>query len=74
MKQSFHLPLVISVVNKIHQCYCPDVLVIQCGADCLAGDPLGTFNVTLNGIGECVQEVLQWGLPTLLLGGGRYGF
>lgn len=50
--------------------YNPQVVVFQCGADCLAGDPLGSFNLSLQAIGTCLHEVLRCGLPMLLLGGG----
>ncbi len=52
--------------------YRPDVLVIQCGADSLAGDQLGHFNLTLKGHGRCLQYMKSFGLPTILLGGGGY--
>ncbi|KAK3907984.1 Histone deacetylase 8, partial [Frankliniella fusca] len=50
----------------------PDAVVVQCGCDSLSGDPLGTFNLTLKGIGLCVKEILSWEKPTLFLGGGGY--
>lgn len=40
----------------------------------LVGDPIGTFSLTPQGLSQCVQSVLLWGLPTLLLGGGGYNF
>ena len=52
----------------------PDVVVMQCGADMLAGDPVGSFSLTLQGYGNCVGTVLSWRLPVLLLGGGGYHF
>jgi len=48
-----------------------EVIVVQCGADCLAGDKLGTFNLTEIGLGKCVLQILQSNLPTLFLGGGK---
>lgn len=48
------------------------MVVIQCGADSLAHDKLGTFNTTLRGHGACVKYVKEWGLPLLVLGGGGY--
>lgn len=47
----------------------PDAVVLQCGADGLAGDPCMEWNVDLTGMGKVVQQVMGWGLPTLLLGG-----
>lgn len=50
----------------------PGAVVLQCGADSLAGDRLGCFNLSTRGHGACVRHVLGLGLPTLLLGGGGY--
>ncbi len=50
----------------------PDAVVIQCGADSLAYDKLGTHNCTIKGHSMCIQLVKSWGLPLLVLGGGGY--
>jgi histone deacetylase 8 len=50
----------------------PDAIVCQCGADMLAFDPMGGFNLTLAGVERCVRKVLQASRPTLMLGGGGY--
>ena len=55
----------------VYDSYGPQAVVVQCGADSLAGDPLGTFNISIRGMGACLDVILQWGLPTLLLGGGK---
>jgi acetoin utilization deacetylase AcuC-like enzyme len=47
-----------------------EAIVVQCGADCIAGDKLGNFNLTEIGVGSCIREVLKLDLPTLFLGGG----
>ncbi|CCW63349.1 unnamed protein product [Phytomonas sp. EM1] len=52
--------------------YRPNVIVLQCGADSLAGDRLGLFNLSSWGHGECVREVKSLGLPLLAVGGGGY--
>ena len=44
----------------------------QCGADSLAADRLGCFNLTLEGHAECVRYVKKFGLPLLVTGGGGY--
>ena len=46
--------------------------MLQCGADSLAGDRLGCFNLTLRGHGACIENVKQFGLPLIILGGGVY--
>ncbi|XP_054263123.1 histone deacetylase 8-like isoform X2 [Macrosteles quadrilineatus] len=60
----------IAVVAKTR--YCPDAVVVQCGADGLTGDPVGNWNLTPVGLGHCLSTVLSWKLPTLVLGGGGY--
>lgn len=49
----------------------PDACVVQCGADCITGDPLGGANLVPTNIGDCVRKILSWHLPTLFLGGGK---
>lgn len=48
----------------------PLVLVVQCGADALNGDPVGECNLITETYGGCVKRILQYNLPTVLLGGG----
>ena len=50
----------------------PDVVVCQCGADGLTGDPLGGFNLTSSGIVKCVETVSRYNVPLMILGGGGY--
>jgi len=45
---------------------------MECGADSLAFDRLGTFNTSIKNHGACVNFVKSWGLPLLVLGGGGY--
>ncbi|CAI8020592.1 Probable histone deacetylase 1-B, partial [Geodia barretti] len=52
--------------------YRPSAVVLQCGADSLAGDRLGCFNLSLKGHAECVDFIRRYNLPLLLLGGGGY--
>jgi len=54
------------------QHYKPEAVVIQCGADSLAGDRLGCFNLTIKGHGQAVAYVKAFTLPTLVLGGVGY--
>lgn len=81
---SFNVPLQEGVNNTMYRhiftsifpvlmnTFGPDCVVLQCGADCLVGDKLGGFNLTPKAICECVQDVLSYNLPTLVLGGGGY--
>ncbi|KAJ6244772.1 histone deacetylase rpd3 [Anaeramoeba flamelloides] len=59
-------------IDIIMNYYQPSAIVLQCGADTLAHDPLGCFNLTLKGPGECVKYVKGLGKPLLVLGGGGY--
>lgn len=63
--------------------YRPGAVVLQCGADSLAGDKLGCFNLSLEGASilslslmpghaECARFVKSFNLPTMMLGGGGY--
>lgn len=58
-------------IKEVRAMFEPSACVVQCGADCIAGDPLGSANLVPENIGECVKEVLSWHLPTMFLGGGR---
>jgi len=59
-------------MTKVREHYRPDAVVLQCGADSLAGDKLGTHNTTIKGHGDCVRFIKSWNIPTMILGGGGY--
>jgi hypothetical protein len=50
--------------------YRPTAIVLQCGADSLACDRLGCFNLSIKGHGACVDFVKSFNIPLLILGGG----
>jgi histone deacetylase 1/2 len=52
--------------------YRPGAIVLQCGADSLAGDRLGCFNLSMRGHAQCVEFVKKFNVPLMLLGGGGY--
>jgi len=56
------------ICRKIIEQFRPEAIVCQCGADSLANDPMGTFNLTLNSYTECVQHLQLLKLPLLILG------
>lgn len=60
------------VVQRAVECYNPNVIVLQCGADSLAGDRLGCFNLSSLGHGECVKFIKSLNIPLMILGGGGY--
>jgi histone deacetylase 1/2 len=61
-----------SVISKVMEHYRPHAIVLQCGADSLSGDRLGSFNLSMRGHANCVKFVKSFGIPTLVLGGGGY--
>jgi len=50
----------------------PDVFVLQCGADALAGDPLAHLQLTNNVYSEVISQLLTFDKPILMTGGGGY--
>ena len=60
------------IIDKIFERYKPEAVVLQCGADSLAHDRLGKFNLTLHGHSQCVRKLKSCNVPLLLLGGGGY--
>ena len=63
---------VFRVMSEVRIRFKPSAVVCQCGVDTLAGDPMASFNLTQHSIGECVKYLMNWNLPLLLLGGGKY--
>jgi histone deacetylase 1/2 len=70
--ETYFVDLFQPLMAKIMEVFQPGAIVLQCGADSLAGDRLGCFNVTLKGHGRCVEYVKSFGVPLLVLGGGGY--
>jgi histone deacetylase 1/2 len=60
------------VLEKIMAVFQPGAVVLQCGADSLASDRLGCFNLTTHGHAKCVTYVKSFNVPMLVLGGGGY--
>eukprot|EP00049_Salpingoeca_infusionum_P018273 m.356486 g.356486 ORF g.356486 m.356486 type:complete len:510 (-) comp17552_c0_seq1:385-1914(-) len=60
------------IIQHVMDWYDPGAVVLQCGADSLAGDRLGCFNLSLKGHASCVDFVKSFRKPLLLLGGGGY--
>ncbi|XP_017044140.1 histone deacetylase 3 [Drosophila ficusphila] len=60
------------IISAIMDFYRPTAIVLQCGADSLAGDRLGCFSLSTKGHGECVKFVKELNVPTLVVGGGGY--
>ncbi|XP_026864543.1 histone deacetylase 8 isoform X2 [Electrophorus electricus] len=67
-----YLQVFSSVMQEVKALFNPEAVVMQLGADTMAGDPMCSFNMTPVGVSKCLCHVLEWELPTLLLGGGGY--
>lgn len=63
-----------SVLKEVYAAFNPEAVVLQLGADTIAGDPMCSFNMTPEGVGKCLKYVLQWQLATLVLGGGEWKY
>ena len=61
-----------NIVDRTILKYQPDAIFMQCGADSLKGDTIGSFNLTIKGHAEAVKYILNKGLPTVYSGGGGY--
>lgn len=61
-----------SITTKVVEKYQPSAIVIQCGADSLSGDKLGSFNLGIKDHSECLMHVKRFNLPLIVLGGGGY--
>lgn len=60
------------ILGKVMQVYDPGAIVLQCGADSLSGDRLGSFNLTIKGHAECLKYLRSFNVPLMVLGGGGY--
>ncbi|OHT14228.1 Histone deacetylase 1 [Tritrichomonas foetus] len=60
------------IIKHLIDWYRPQAILLQCGSDSLTGDRLGCFNLSIRGHAECVRYVKNFGLPTLVCGGGGY--
>jgi acetoin utilization deacetylase AcuC-like enzyme len=58
------------VMQNVMSSFQPTTIVLQCGADSLASDRLGSFNLSIRGHGECVRFMKSFHIPMLVLGGG----
>ncbi|SCZ89822.1 BZ3500_MvSof-1268-A1-R1_Chr1-3g01599 [Microbotryum saponariae] len=60
------------VMQAIMDWYRPGAVVLQCGADSLAEDKLGPFNLSMQGHADCVEFMRTFNVPLMILGGGGY--
>ncbi|KAF9931837.1 Histone deacetylase 8 [Mortierella alpina] len=60
------------MIEPLYVSYNPGAIVVQCGVDGMAGDPLGKWNLSTQDYGDCLKRILAWKKPLLVLGGGGY--
>jgi acetoin utilization protein AcuC len=61
-----------TAIVPLAQSFSPDALLICCGADCLAGDPLSGMMLSNSALWDTVETLINLGQPTVVLGGGGY--
>ena len=64
--------LVEHVIVSLAEARPTDAVVICCGADCLAGDPLSTMMLSNGALWDAVDRLLEFEVPTVIVGGGGY--
>ncbi|MBT3381758.1 MAG: acetoin utilization protein AcuC [Lentisphaerae bacterium] len=67
-----YLEAFMEVVVPLVEAFEPDVLVVEAGADALAGDPLAHLCLTNNVYVDIIEALLAAGKPMLVTGGGGY--
>mmetsp|Transcript_16717 Transcript_16717/g.46703 ORF Transcript_16717/g.46703 Transcript_16717/m.46703 type:complete len:524 (-) Transcript_16717:103-1674(-) len=72
MNDETYTKLFMPVMEKVMNVYKPGAVVFQAGADSLAGDRLGVFNLSIEGHAACLRFMQSFGVPMLVLGGGGY--
>ncbi|OTB07583.1 hypothetical protein M426DRAFT_317891 [Hypoxylon sp. CI-4A] len=61
-----------SIISKCVEKFKPGAIALQCGADSLAGDRLGKFNLLVQGHASCVEYCKSLKIPLIMFGGGGY--
>jgi acetoin utilization protein AcuC len=64
--------LIENAVLPLAESFAPDALVLCCGADCLAGDPLSGMQLSNVALWRTIDRLLELRRPTVILGGGGY--
>eukprot|EP01023_Acetabularia_acetabulum_P019024 TRINITY_DN19629_c0_g1_i12.p2 TRINITY_DN19629_c0_g1~~TRINITY_DN19629_c0_g1_i12.p2 ORF type:complete len:295 (-),score=61.15 TRINITY_DN19629_c0_g1_i12:707-1591(-) len=60
------------IVDRIISRFDPKAIVVCAGADSLAQDKLGCFNLSVQGHGDCLEVLSSYQIPMLVVGGGGY--
>ncbi|ETO06932.1 hypothetical protein RFI_30461 [Reticulomyxa filosa] len=61
-----------AIIKPLMRKYQPNAVVLQCGADSLAKDRIGRFNLSSKGHGKVVEIMKSFLVPMLVIGGGGY--
>ncbi|KAI0600876.1 histone deacetylase phd1 [Biscogniauxia sp. FL1348] len=61
-----------SIISRCIEKFRPGAIALQCGADSLAGDRLGKFNLLVQGHASCVEFCKKLNIPLIIFGGGGY--
>ncbi|KAH7625043.1 hypothetical protein Ndes2526B_g00424 [Nannochloris sp. 'desiccata'] len=73
LKDGLFLQAFSELCNGIAELYRPECIVMCCGVDGLANDPIGrAWSLTPAAYGAATAQVASYGVPILLLGGGGY--
>ena len=73
LKDALFLQAFQKLCNGTAELYRPECIVMCCGVDGLANDPIGrAWSLTPAAYGAAASHVRSLGLPVLLLGGGGY--
>ena len=64
--------LMAEAVLPLGRAFRPDAVVVTCGADGLAGDPLSAMALSNNALWDAVEKVADLARSTVVLGGGGY--
>ncbi|KAI1504363.1 histone deacetylase phd1 [Biscogniauxia marginata] len=61
-----------NIISRCIEKFRPGAIALQCGADSLAGDRLGKFNLLVQGHASCVEFCKKLNIPLIIFGGGGY--
>lgn len=64
--------LVQHAIVPLAEAFDPEAVVLCCGADCLAADPLSGMKLSNVALWRAIEALLEFARPTVILGGGGY--
>ena len=72
LRDALFTELLARLLDGCARVFRPQAVVMCCGCDGLAGDPLGGWSLTPAGLAAAARKAASLGAPMLLLGGGGY--